>query len=128
MPTFIELQQQVTLAKNKKVVLQQLIDYLDENFRSVADQPPKLTLLNDDKLPVPQDVFEAVIDDVLLDEAGKLDEEIRNVYGVVVNVPDPLLQEQPAPAPVPAPTAPAAEGAPLPAPVPVAQPKSKKGK
>lgn len=95
MPTFIELQTQLSTAKYRKAILLHLIEHIDENFRPVAGGEPKLKLLTDDKIPVPLEMFEAVAAATLSAEVDELDHEIAQIMGAVL-APDP----QSAPGPV----------------------------
>lgn len=110
MSTFQELQALVADKKNRLVVLRHLIEYIDENFRSVAGGDSKNKLLNDEKIPVSESVFESVVNDVLLDESKALHEELNQI-----------LSTQMVPAPPPA-AAPAAETTTPEHPEPVQQP------
>lgn len=79
MPTFSELSQQLSVLKNKKTVVEHLVQYIDTNFMPQAGQQPTKTLLNDDKLPVPQDVIETVVTSVLVAELNDINERITAI-------------------------------------------------
>lgn len=60
MPTFQQLQDQYKKAKFKRAIVKHLVEYLDENFRSSGAGPSKKKLLDEDNVPVPEDVFEEI--------------------------------------------------------------------
>lgn len=60
MSTFEEMHSRFMSLKYRRAVLRHLIDHVDENFRSIAGQPPKKMLLTDEKTAVPEEVFEAL--------------------------------------------------------------------
>jgi hypothetical protein len=84
MSTFQELAKRHADAKFKKTALLHLIDYLDENFRASAGKDPKFTLTTDDKLPVPQEIFENITNDILLKIAQALENEINQIQSVTL--------------------------------------------
>ena len=65
MPTVGEMIDRLKEQKNKKALLEHLIEYVDNNFRSQAGRESEKKLLNDDKLPVTEEAIEAVVTDVL---------------------------------------------------------------
>lgn len=73
MPTFQELMKRVVDAKHRKAIITKLVEYLDENFCPQGSEQPKMTLLDDDLVRVPVEMFEAVISDTLTPELEQLD-------------------------------------------------------
>lgn len=94
MATFAELQQKIASAKFKKTVLSHLIEYVDERFRASGGEEPKSCLLTDERVAVPQDVFESVVTGLLLKTSKDLDEEISAILGTTLRT-----QETAAPQP-----------------------------
>jgi hypothetical protein len=84
MSTFGELQTRLTAAKQKKIVLQHLIDHLDTNFVPSGGNKPKNFLLDEQKVPLPSSAFESVIADLLLAESQELDQEIHTILQATV--------------------------------------------
>lgn len=79
MSTFNELSKRLSDAKFRKAVLVALIEHIDENFCPVGDSGPKSLLLTDEKLPVPVEMFESVVSDILSAEVEALDAEIAQI-------------------------------------------------
>jgi hypothetical protein len=79
MPTFNELNEQLKTLKNKKTVVEHLVQYVDTNFMPQAGQEPTKTLLNDEKLPVPQEAIETVVTSVLVAELNDINERIAAI-------------------------------------------------
>lgn len=69
MATFEETFKQFTKMKQKRAVLRHIVEHLDSNFRSAADQPPKKVLLTEDKIEVTQEVFEEMAQELNQEEA-----------------------------------------------------------
>lgn len=71
MTTFQAFQRRLTEAKNKIIVLQHLIEHIDEEFRPspITGNPNKpraqKVLVTDDKVPVPAEAFETVVNDLM---------------------------------------------------------------
>jgi hypothetical protein len=77
MATFKEIQAQVLTSQNRKEVLNHIVNYLEENFRpNGAD--PKNFLLKEDRTPVPDEAFESVVTDLLL-EVQTLDKNLKEM-------------------------------------------------
>ena len=81
MATFNELSQRLVDAKNRKAVLQMLVEHIDDDFLPTGPAKAAKVLLNDERIPVPQAMFEAVIADTLAAEIQQLDQEIANISG-----------------------------------------------
>ena len=72
MPTFSDLQKNLLEARGRRAVLMHLADLLESEFLPPNPQAqPKRMLLMDDKMPVPQDIFDSVVEE-LLKEAAEL--------------------------------------------------------
>ena len=84
MPTFHELSQRLGQARHRKAILLQLIEYIDEQFCPKGGQAPRKTLLTEEKLPVPVEMFEAVSSDTLTAEVEQLDQEISQILATQV--------------------------------------------
>ena len=78
--TFQELQQRLSSVKNRKVILQHIIEHIDANFRPIAGESPKKILLTEEKTGVPAQAFEDVVSE-LLQEVAQAEEEIKNILG-----------------------------------------------
>jgi hypothetical protein len=97
MPTFSELQQQLTQAKQRKAILLMLIEYIDENFLPKGGQDPEQKLLDEDRLPVPLELLEAVAADTLTAEVAQLDAQINQIISSnLVAAPGPEMIVTPA--------------------------------
>jgi outer membrane biosynthesis protein TonB len=92
LPTFIELSKRLSEARFRRTVLLHLVEHLDESFRPSAGHPPEKMLLTDDKLAVPSEIFDSVVEKTLLAEIKKLDDEISSIAGSEL-----APQAQPAP-------------------------------
>jgi len=79
MATFTELHARLVDARNRKAVLQMLVEHIDDNFLPTGPAKAERVLLNDERIPVPQAMFEAVIADTLDAEIKQLDQEIVRV-------------------------------------------------
>jgi hypothetical protein len=91
--TFSELQQRLSDAKNRKAILLKLVEYVDENFLPNGGGEPKMLLLTDDKIPVPTEMFEAVVADTLTAEIQQVDQLMTTILA------SPLAPPTAAPAP-----------------------------
>lgn len=90
MPTFVELLRTVEVAQQKLVILKYLVDHIDLNFRPIAGADPKQKLLDDKNIAIKPEMFEAVINDVLM----KSSEELAHEVAAINNTPL-TTQEQP---------------------------------
>ena len=88
MMTFQQLQDQHKKATFKKAVLKHLVDYLDENFRSQAGQESKKKLLDEQNMPVPEDIFEEISVELSHREES-LETEIENIMMSSMAKPQP---------------------------------------
>jgi hypothetical protein len=79
MATFTELHERLVAARNRKAVLQMLVEHIDNNFIPSGPAKAERVLLNDDRLAVPQEMFEAVIADTLDAEIEQLNQEITRI-------------------------------------------------
>jgi hypothetical protein len=79
MASFNELSTRLQQARYRKTILSHLIEHIDEVFMAHGGDSPKNFLLTDEKLSVPQDMFESVSTDILAAEIQQLDQEINNV-------------------------------------------------
>lgn len=90
MPTFNELQEHLAQARFRKAILLNLIEYIDENFCPSGGQQPQKTLLTDERLPVPVEIFEAIAADTLTAEVEQLDHAITQILNSQIGaVPPP---------------------------------------
>jgi len=87
MATFQELQGQLTVAKQKRAVIQYLIEHIDGNFRPIAGGEPKNKLMTDEKVPVPHTIFEAVVSELLLRADGDLEATVTSILSSSIAVP-----------------------------------------
>lgn len=88
MSTFQELQSQLTKAKFKRTVIQHLIEHIDSNFRPIAGGDPKNKLLTDEKVPVPANIFEEVVSEVLLQVDGELETQMHSILSSSIQAPE----------------------------------------
>lgn len=86
MSTFQELQGQLTKAKFKRTVIQHLIEYIDSNFRPIAGGDAKNKLLTDEKVPVPANIFEEVVSEVLVQVDGNLEAQMHSILSSSIQV------------------------------------------
>lgn len=93
MPTFSELSQQLVVLKNSKTVVEHLMQYIDTNFLPQAGQEPLKTLLNDDKLPVPQEIIEGFVTGVLVAELQSINADIASINNTNLAPSTPAPQE-----------------------------------
>lgn len=101
MSTFKELQQRLMTAKFKSAVYQHLVDYLEAEFRPLSGADAKKVLMTDDKVRVPDEIFEQIVGEV----CGGL-ENVKREVEQILSVPmqaAPTAQVAPAPVPGPAP-------------------------
>jgi len=82
MPTFFEIQEQLSRKKNKLCILEHLTEYLDSEFRPMMGGDPKKFLLNEDKIKIPAHSIESVVES-LLEEA----QELRNSIEETLRTP-----------------------------------------
>lgn len=85
--TFKELTSKTTELKQKKEVLQYLVEHLDESFFSVSGARPLKTMLSNDKLPIPETIFESIITDILVVNIASLTTELSAVDALVLELP-----------------------------------------
>src|SRR3954464_11774523 len=78
MSTFHELQQKLTKLKYRKAIVDYMIQHFDEEFRPSSSGPAKKRILTEDKIPVPDDVFEEEASFLTEDLKG-IDEEIEAI-------------------------------------------------
>ena len=93
MPTFSELNQQLAVLKNTKTVIEHLMQYIDTNFLPQSGQDPTKTLLNDDKLPVPQEIIEGFVTNVLVAELQSINANITAINDTNLAPATPAPQE-----------------------------------
>jgi hypothetical protein len=98
--TFSELQSRLTAAKQRKSILLMLIEHVDEHFLPQGGAEPEKKLLDDDKLVVPVEMFEAVAADTLTAEVQQLDAEINQIMSSNLVVAPPAPPPEPTPAQV----------------------------
>lgn len=79
MPTFRELQTRLSEAQFYLAVIHHLVEHIDSNFRPGPGTMAKSVLLTDDKVAVPTEIFEAVVGDVLMNRAAKIEAEIAEI-------------------------------------------------
>lgn len=93
--TFSELQSRLTTAKQRKAILLMLVEHIDEHFLPQGGAEAEQKLIDDDKLVVPVEIFEAVCADTLTAEVQQLDAEINQIMSsnLVVAPPPPLPVE-----------------------------------
>jgi hypothetical protein len=103
--TFQELQQQLANARHRRTILLNLVEYIDVNFLPVGGSEPKMKLLDEERKPVPVEVFEAVASDTLSAEVQQLDQVINEILGANLSTPEPPPPEPTPAPPPPAPTA-----------------------
>ncbi len=91
MATFQEVQARLQLAKNRRTILVHLMDYLDTNFRQSAGEKAKKILLNDDKVPIPEQDIEFVLSGLLMSNTLELEQEVDNILSLMLNAPPPIV-------------------------------------
>lgn len=67
MATFKELQDRLTQLKYEETIKKHLADYLESNFIPGPSGEPKLVLMTDDKVKVPQEAIDAIVEGLLKD-------------------------------------------------------------
>lgn len=67
MSTFKELQDRLQSVRFKSTIYQHLIDHLETEFRPISGGSAKKVLMTEDKIKVPDDLFEQVIGDLYID-------------------------------------------------------------
>jgi hypothetical protein len=88
MQTFEDLHQKLNDARFKFEVFQHLIEYLDASFMPHGGvNPERVLLTEDDRIRVPTETFEYVINEVLADKLNMLSEEIKAIKSATVVVP-----------------------------------------
>lgn len=84
MPTFADLQKNLVEARGRRTVLMYLANLLESDFLPPsADSQPKRLLIMDDKVPVPKDVIDTVVED-LLKEADALATQAESIMNMTV--------------------------------------------
>ncbi len=78
MNTFRELQQKFTTASFRAAIYTQLINHIESEFRSVAGNQPKKVLMTDEKIKVPDDMFEQVVKELHI-EFEAVNKEIEQI-------------------------------------------------
>jgi hypothetical protein len=96
LPTFTELTKSLSDAKHRRAILLHLVEHIDSTFRPVAGEAPERFLLDDDKLPVPAETFDSVVQDTLLAEVQQLDQEIARITNFELTPAAPTQAEKPA--------------------------------
>ncbi len=84
MSTFAELQKNLLEARGRRAMLSFLADLLESEFLApnVEAQPKKLILM-DDKVPVPPNIIDTLVSD-LLKEVAELDEQITTIMNATL--------------------------------------------
>lgn len=95
--TFADLQQRLTNAKRRKAVLLMLVEHIDAHFLPRGGDEAEQKLLDEDNLPVPVELLEAVASDTLTAEVQQLDQEINQILGSNLVVAPPAPPQPPAP-------------------------------
>lgn len=75
MSTFQELQGKLSTAKYRKAILEYVVNHLDGEFRPSAAGPAKKKILTEERVEVPQGVFEAEVA-FLMEDIEELNKEI----------------------------------------------------
>jgi hypothetical protein len=75
--TFSELSVKVNDLTNRRTVLNHIVEYIEQNFRTNGSSP-KNTLLRKDKLAVPESSFELVVKE-MLEEIQAIDSELEKI-------------------------------------------------
>ena len=83
MPTFQETQDHLKELLFRKSVIEHLIEYMDENFKSVGEKDPKKFLISDD-IKVPQVAFEAIAQE-LTEMAETTNSEVQEIMEAEVS-------------------------------------------
>ena len=91
MATFKELQEQVRTLEFQKLVFDHLADHLENSFRSKAMEKPSKVLLNEEKVPVPDSIFESIIS-MMTQQAGYLANQVIVIQNSPVAVAEPQAQ------------------------------------
>jgi hypothetical protein len=95
--TFHELQQKLSMAKQRKAILEYVVEHLSAEFQPAAGQPPKKTLLTDERVQVSQEALEAEIQYMLEDIQG-LSQEVAGIMASTLAPPTVQpVQDPPAP-------------------------------
>lgn len=77
MNTFSDLHKQLQTKTGRRLVLLHLSNLIEEDFLSPSPEiKPKRFLLNDEKVPVSQEVLNGVVE-TLLNEVSELDDDIN---------------------------------------------------
>lgn len=77
MNTFFDLQKQLHIKVGRRLVLLHLSNLIEEEFLSPSPEiKPKRFLLNDERVPVSQEVLNGVVE-TMLDEVSELDDDIK---------------------------------------------------
>lgn len=123
MNTFLELQEKLSVTKQRKAILEYVLDHLTTTFQPAGGKLPEKTILTDDKQPVSQTALELEIQ-YLVDGIQEMGQEIAAIQASTLTM---------AAAPAPAPANPEAVATPsqapeAPAEVPAAEEKKSKGK
>jgi len=79
MATFNDLNKRLVDARNRRAVLQMLVEHIDNNFLPTGPAKAERVLLNDERVPVPEAMFEAVVADTLAAEIQQLEQEIARI-------------------------------------------------
>lgn len=74
MPTFQDLQKKLQTLRHQIAVKQQLMEYLESKFLSVAGAPAEMMILTEDKLPVPVEAIEKIVDQMSVELSDALAE------------------------------------------------------
>lgn len=95
MSTFAELKDRLANARFRKAILQQVIDHLDKDFSSVAGSGPRLVLLTEEQVRVPEVAFEVFIAELVKEEV-----ELQKKIDIILNTTVVESEEKKADAPV----------------------------
>ena len=87
--TFAELQNKLNAAKFRRTVLGHLIEHLDSEFLAISDGKPQKALLTEDKLRVPQDTFEEILEELSNAVRSLVEEEKMLLTSEVDLLPHP---------------------------------------
>ena len=85
MPTFSELHEKLSSLRFKRTILVSLVQHLDDQFLPGADGNPKLALLTEEKVKVPETAFDEVAE-FLNDAVKKLGVEEQTLLSTTLTV------------------------------------------
>lgn len=102
MSTFFELQQKLSVTKQRKAILEYVLEHLSGEFQPVAGKEPKKTLLTEEKSPVTQEALESELQFITEDIEG-LNQEISQILAATLVTAAPVAAPEPVPEPQAAP-------------------------